>query len=334
LPLTAADFEGLTEDEAAALREAETEEAAELAAKVTDDEKIANAKAEEKPKEKLEAKADAKPKEKAEENAAKKAEAKADAEAKIDDEGGEEDEKPEPKAEAKPEAKAEPSAPQPSRQVMPDWQAPADAEAKLTEITTKRDELADKFDAGELTAKELLAEQRALDKQERDIERALDRAQMAGEMTVAVWEKSTVPAFLDAHAHYRDNPVLLGALDAEVRRQQVAASEAGGDPLDPSILSKADSAIREALGTIGAAPAKEAAKAETTVETEAAKAAAAAEKPAIPPTLGKVPASEINSTDSKYASLDRLADVNPLAFEDAMGKMSESERETYLARSH
>lgn len=329
-------FDGLTEDERAALDEADAED---TAAQAADDAALAaivegkpESKAEtgDKPEAKAEGKqtgdkpettadekkADAKPETKAE----TKAESKTDGAAEATESA-------QPKAETKAEEKAR--AP---RQAVPDWQAPENAEAKLTEIATKRDELADKFDAGELTAKELLAEQRKLDKQERDIERAADRAQMAGEMVVAVWEKSTVPAFLDAHAHYRANPVLLGMLDTEVRRQQAAASEEGKDPLDPAILTKADEAIRAAVAALGGEvkPAQPTAK-ET---AKGAKAAEQAQKPEIPPTLGKIPAAEITGTDSKYAALDRMADADPLAFENAMAKLSQSERDAYLAQTH
>jgi len=216
-----------------------------------------------------------------------------------------------------------------ARQAVPNWQAPADAKAKLEEIDAQRDKLAEQFDAGEITAKELFAQQRTLDRQSREIERAIERAEDAHDMSVSVWTQTTVPTFLDANTHYRDNQTLNGMLDAEVRRLQVEASKAGKDPLSPSILKAADEAIRASLGAFGVPAAKPAG------DKPAGDKQAAADpkpgKPEIPPTLGQVPASEISGTDSKFASLDRL---DPIDLEVAMAKMSDADREAFLARSH
>lgn len=301
---------GLTEDELAAL----AEETAEVAADAT----AAQAKIDA-----VDGKAEAKPDGKADEKPADgKADASADdAKAAADTEG---------KAEAKPEGAAD-AKDEPHRQAVPAWSAPADAAAKLKEIETTRDALAERFDNGEISAKDLLTEQRKLDRQERDIERQQDRAEMAREMTEAVWLQNTVPSFLEVNPHYRDNPTLHGMLDAEVRRQQVAASEAGKDPLAPSILAAADKAIRESLSALGTnLPA--AGKAEgKAADVKPAPKLDAAGKPAIPPSLANIPAAEISGTDSKFATLDRL---DPIELEAALTRMPESEREMYLARSH
>jgi len=52
----------------------------------------------------------------------------------------------------------------------------------------------------------------------------------------------------------------------------------------------------------------------------------------IPPTLARVPASDIEATDlSPYGALDRLADSNPIEYERRLGELSERDRATYLA---
>ena len=51
----------------------------------------------------------------------------------------------------------------------------------------------------------------------------------------------------------------------------------------------------------------------------------------VPPNLGKVPASTANDTDDgKFAHLDRLAESDPLAFEAALAKMSDAQRDEYM----
>lgn len=323
----------LTAEELAAITEAEKEEAAELKANTEDAAKIeaeaagadeAAAKTKAEADEKAKTDADAKAKADADAKAAADAAAKAkdEAEGKTADAAA---------AETETETEAEAEQPRAPRQAIPDWQAPKDAAAKIAEIAAARDALAEKFDAGELTAKDLLAQTRTLDSQERQIERASDRAEMATEMVQAVWVQSTVPAFLNANAHYRDNPTLHGMLDTEVRRMQVAASQAGKDPLDPSILTEADKAIKASLAALGVAPAEtDKAKTDDPEKPAGGKKPTASAKPLIPPTLGAVPAADITGTDGKYAALDRLADNDPVAYEDAMAKLSETERNAYL----
>ncbi|MPZ36671.1 MAG: hypothetical protein GEU95_01190 [Rhizobiales bacterium] len=328
---------GLTEDERAALEEGEAEDAATAKAEgdatafdfneakgaVKDDAK-ADDKADAKPEPAADAKADDK---KADD---KPAEAKGDDAAKTDaanaDDGAEKGDG--KGADAKTDTKPDTEARAP-RQAVPAWTAPADAEAQLTQLATERDQLAERFDNGEITAKELLSKQAEIASRERKIERDRDRAEMASEMATAVWTQTTVPTFLDAHPHYRNNQTLNGMLDAEVRRLQVAAMEAGKDQLDPSILIDADANIAAALAPFGVKP-----KVAASAAADAGKTAAPAGKPEIPPTLGTLPATEITGTgDGKYASLDRLAEANPIAFEDALAKLPEAEREAYL-RAH
>ena len=50
------------------------------------------------------------------------------------------------------------------------------------------------------------------------------------------------------------------------------------------------------------------------------------------PSLANVPAADVDQPgDDKFAMLDRLADKDPVAYERALDKLSEAEREEYLA---
>lgn len=194
-------------------------------------------------------------------------------------------------------------------------EAPQDADARLTEIQTKKDELINQFDDGDITAKEYQQQLDALAKQQRDIEFAVNKAEMAAEMEKQrkynEWV-GTVNGFLNENKVYRENPRLYRALDQEVKDVSATPEAANWD--GNQILAQAHKNLVEAFGL------KPAAKPESR------------EKPNIPPTLGKIPAAENNEMGSnRFAALDRLSSTNPIAYEEALAKMPESERDAYLA---
>lgn len=196
--------------------------------------------------------------------------------------------------------------------------SPTDADDKLKAIATQKEDLITKFDDGEITAKEYQQQLDALAKQERDIERAMERAALAAEMEQQRLKNewtSTVNAFIDANPVYKDNARLYRALDQEVR--EVAMSEEGKAMSGAKILAKAHENLAQAFG-FAAKPAADKGK--------------AAPKPDLPPSLHGVPAADANDvTGGKYAALDRLAATNPIAYEEALMKLPDSERDAYLA---
>lgn len=223
------------------------------------------------------------------------------------------------------EAEKKPDEPEQDRQpkkqsVLPDWQAPEDAQAKLTEISTQLDELATKFDDGEMTAAEYRQQTRVLEQQQRDIDRQLLKAEMAQEAqqdhqkrSEETWYNDTVPGFLKEYPEYQGKDLLLGALDAAVRRLQAAQPD---NQFDPAILAQADAQVRAELGL---APRSKPATPAPKVERE------------LPPSLATVPAADIDDIDggSEFAAIDRLSGVD---YENALAKMPDEMRERYLAR--
>lgn len=199
--------------------------------------------------------------------------------------------------------------------------APEDAAAKLSEIATKKEELITQFDDGDITAKEYQQQLDALSKQEREIERAVDKAEIASEMEKQrkynEWV-STVNGFLDANKMYKENPRLYRALDQEVK--DVAATPEAANWDGNQILKKAHENLSEAFGFGKQAAADNAGK-------DTGKG-----KKQLPPNLAKVPAADTNDMGAgKYAALDRLAAENPIAYEEHLAKMPDAEREAYLA---
>ena len=196
---------------------------------------------------------------------------------------------------------------------------PADADNKLKEIATKKEALITQFDDGDITAKEYQQQLDALSKQEREIERALERATLAAEMEQQRLKNewtTTVTSFIESNPIYKDNPRLYRALDQEVR--DVANSEEGKTLSGAKILAKAHENLAQAFGFATTKPAD--------------KPAGKPPKADLPPSLHGVPAADANDVQGgKYAALDRLASTNPIAYEEALMKLSDGERDAYLA---
>lgn len=204
-------------------------------------------------------------------------------------------------------------------------QPPADADAKLAEISAQKGELLTKFDDGDITAKEYQTELDKLNKQERDIEFAINEAKLAekieSQRQANEW-KATVDAFIATNQRYNPekSEAMYKLLDLEVRR--VATTDEFKGRTDSAagreILQKAHENLAAQLGFEAKPKAKQ--------DKQPVK------KPELPPNLAKVPAAEQNDTNGgKYAVLDRLATTDPIRYEDELMKLSEAERNAYLA---
>ena len=197
-------------------------------------------------------------------------------------------------------------------------EAPTDAAERLAEIATKKNDLISQFDDGDITAKEYQQELDKLAKQERDIEFAVNKAQMAADMEKQrkynEW-LATVNGFLNEHKFYKENPRLYRALDQEVKDVSATPEAANWD--GNQILKKAHDNLTVAFNL------QPAGKSDTPTPVP---------KPTIPPSLAKIPAADNNDMGGgKYAALDRLANTNPIAYEEAIAKMSDADRDAYLA---
>lgn len=211
---------------------------------------------------------------------------------------------------------------------VPDWQMPDNGKDQLADLDKQAEDLATQFDAGEMTAGEFHKKLSAINATKSDLSRQIDRAEMAAQMRQSHFINVAVKQFLHDHQQYSpENPTMYNMLDAEVRRLQMDAT----DPFDPSLLRKAHKNIEAAIGkfTVKAdksPPAQEQPKADNVVRLPPK-----SEKPKVPPTLARVPADEIDDQgDGKYGRLDRLAETDPLAYEEALAKMPASERDEYL----
>ena len=106
----------------------------------------------------------------------------------------------------------------------------------------------------------------------------------------------------------------MTALDHLVRQETKATLDKGGSIGVPE-LERAYTKYKQAFNIEAAAP-------------NQAKATGTKKEGVVPPNLGKLPAATANDTDDgKFAHLDRLEGV---AFEDALAKLSDAQRDEYL----
>lgn len=199
---------------------------------------------------------------------------------------------------------------------------PGDTEEKLKAIADSKEKLIEEFDDGELTAKEYQIELDKLAKQERDIERVVDRANLARDMEEQRARNEwldTVNTFLEDHDEYRKFPMRHRALDAAVR--ELAAVEENASLSGAEILEKAHDQIVEQFGI----------QKQPKPKDEGDKKRAGRKIDA-PPSLARVPASDLTETgdSTRWSKLDRLMETDPERYEAEMGKLSDADREAYL----
>lgn len=209
----------------------------------------------------------------------------------------------------------------PAAPAFPKFEAPADAKEQLTALDSQLDALAAKFDDGELSAAEYRAQSKPLEQQQRALERQVERAELSRDVSVETWTNTIVPSFFAKHTQYEPGSTLYNSLDQEVRKIQ-SESE---NQFDPTILERAHKAVtaaaRKALGLPEEEPGKDNPKPKTVQRRD------------IPPSLANVPAADITETqdNGEFAYLDRLQEKDGLAFEKALAKLTDEQRDRYLA---
>lgn len=236
---------------------------------------------------------------------------------KVEDDAGTEADTGEPDGDAGGDAAAPAQPPRPAA-ALPRWEPPENAKAQLEQIEKDKDALSEKFDNGELTGTEFRQQLAALDKQEREIDWKLRKAELARESRAEAFTQAA-GAFVGQHTQYKPGTPGYRALDAEVRALQTQAMQDGGDPLDPGLIAQAHANIEAAFGRT---PAPKPAASKTD-------GAAAGKRPAPPPTLGDLPAADATeATDGgEFAFIDRLTGT---AYEEAMAKLTPDQRDRYL----
>jgi hypothetical protein len=201
---------------------------------------------------------------------------------------------------------------------VPGWILHQNIAEKAAALKAQRAEIAKQFDDGELLGNEFLQKMEAL----ADEQRAIDTQQISADIEKKHALKSwggAVKAFTTAHPEYGPDSPLRGLLDVEVRKLQASVN----NPTNPALLERAHKAIQKTVAAAyGVKPAEPAAK----PTDKKAAATALKKRPAPPPTLASVPASDISEADDggEFAYLDRLAEKDSVGFERELAKLEKS----------
>lgn len=254
---------------------------------------------------------------------------------KADEPDPKPDPEPKPGEDADPPAKVDNPEPDPAADTPPakpqaahppgpaPYTAPADIDKKIADLRAEQDALAEQFDAGDLTAVEFNRKRAELDDQLFDHRMAKQRAAQSFEDRRHHWDNVTVSAFLGEHDEYEPGSALFDSLDLEVRKLQVGEFKA--DPFDPAIMEKAHERVMASWRKVNgkaADPDKPADPADPGKQRE------------IPPNLGGLPSAgedDLTGNGGQFAYLDRLMEKQPLQFEKELAKLTDAQREQYLA---
>lgn len=253
------------------------------------------------------------------------AEDEADDESEADDAGKKADEKPAGEEKTAEEQEDEAELRRDPAPLL-STEAPKDIETRLTALADEKAALIQKFDDGEITAREYSDGLEEISQKRNDIDWEKRKAEIGREAheraITDAWERD-VSDFMSTTARKiaeKGEPALL-AFDSYVKKVT-------GDPQNARLsnraqLEKAHKAFMADFGgTFGGDPKSD------------PKTAADSPKPKkerlVPPTLARVPASDMENVDEgKFAALDRLANTDPLAYQKRIAKMSAAEREEY-----
>lgn len=251
---------------------------------------------------------DAADKQKADDAAAAQAEEDADAKAKA-----------EPEPEPEPEKPV--VAPRP-RGVLNDT-LPEDYSQRVEANNTAMDELAQKYEDGDISFAEYNKGMRKLNEEAMDLREVKMRAEISEQSSTNSvqqhWD-GLMGSFLATHPEAISTPVRQNAFDHILREITAPVMAAGGMPGQAEI-DKAYARLAEEFGIQAKQPNQD----------KGAEPPAAKKENKVPPTLGAVPAAaHTDVDDGKWAHLDRLAEQDPIKFEETLMKMSEAERNEYM----
>ena len=195
---------------------------------------------------------------------------------------------------------------------------PTDIEAQRTALDEKEAAIDQQYDEGDILFTEHKQALRDINKQRN----ALDRAELKAELAAEAYQtqiennwQASKEAFFSAHPEFKiDNEAKWVAFDQLVKNETKTVLDKGGAVGVPE-LERAYTKYKQAFNIEAASP-------------KQAKAPASKNEGVVPPNLGKLPAATANDTDDgKFAHLDRLEGV---AFEDALAKLSDAQRDEYL----
>lgn len=213
-------------------------------------------------------------------------------------------------------------APDDADEKRPAWVDAEDLSEKKAELKQQLTDLAKTFDAGDLTAEEYQTKREEIEEQREELLTREIMVKTERHIALNAW-KQDVSEFVKDKPQYQPGGLLHKVLDTKVRELQVSAK----NPVSPKLLTKAHEEIQKALGLpIG--------KAETAPKKEEPAKTPPRQRPAPPPTLAQIPATDITDADdgAEFSHLDQLLERDSVSFEQALKRLSPADQERYLAR--
>ncbi|PTW53595.1 hypothetical protein C8N35_11650 [Breoghania corrubedonensis] len=207
----------------------------------------------------------------------------------------------------------------------PAWTLPPEHKQRIDELNTSLDDLAAKFDEGDLTAQEYREQQRKATDELRELDRRGTVAETLYTSALEGW-KSNVGTFMHEHPTFKTG-AMYTLLDEEVKRLQRDAQ----NPFRADLLTTAhENVVRELQTAMGGGKPQPDAK--NPGKGKSVPAVPERTDP-VPPILRGVPSSEIEDTSetTEFGWLDKLADTNSLEFEKALEKLPPEQRDRYLS---
>lgn len=203
--------------------------------------------------------------------------------------------------------------------------APSDADSKLKALGDKEADLETKFEDGDITAAEYRKGLAAINDERADLKWQQHKAELAADMQqqarVNSWNGVVRDFMATEAAVIAKNQPMLKAFDEYVQR--ITGDAANVALSDRKMLDKAWGEFQKDMADMGVTFTKKPSAAAPPTKT-AAPPPAAKPKRELPPTLARVPQSDIETTDDgKFAAIDRLASEDPEAYEAAVAKLVE-----------
>lgn len=202
-------------------------------------------------------------------------------------------------------------------------QVPEGTVERLAAIGDEKKAITAKFDDGDLTASEMNAELEALNKEERKLERVIDRAEIATDLEN---QRITNDRTKEINTFLKDVSIPNDPKNLRFQTLNQAVIQVASDPANATLGA---TAIMKKAHDLCVAEGVLPAKAATTDLAPPKKQLTPPKELNAPPTLAAVPASDVVLTEeNRFAHLNRM---NPDQREAAFSKMSEADQNAYLA---
>lgn len=196
---------------------------------------------------------------------------------------------------------------------------PEDFSQRVEANSTAQDELAQKYEDGDISFAEFNKGMRKLNEEAMDLREIKMRAEISDQSATNSLQEhwdTALSGFLGEHPEAISTDVRRNAFDHILRDITAPIMAAGGMP-GRAEIDKAYALLAKEFSLDGAK------------KPEPAKQEKQPNK--VPPVLGGLPAASATDTeDGRWAQLDRLIDTDPLRYEAELAKLSDIDRDAYL----